>query len=197
MSIIALPQTFSDPVDFWLDPSVNQQSYDSPYGGSDQTVDLMNDRWLAGVTIAARTHEEAAEIEGFKAALRGRVNTVLLGHLVRTEPRGTLRGVPVTDGALAGAPQIVIWGAPGYTLCLGDLFSLGGLLLMVAEDCTADEAGRGVVKLANRIRRPIALDTPVIWDRPSIEFEMVSSSRVQFVPGFAQEVSFEFRERIG
>jgi hypothetical protein len=197
MTIIALPQAFSDPVNFWLDSSVNQQSYDSPYGGSDQTVDLMNDRWFASVSIAIPTHEDAAEVEGFKGALRGRVNTVNLGHLVRTEPRGTLRGNPVTDGALVAASQIVIWGAPDYTLLQGDLFSAGGLLLMVAEDCVADGAGRGVVKLGNRVRKPIALNAPVIWDHPTAEFELISSSKVQFIPGFVSEVSFDFRERIG
>lgn len=196
MSTIALPPGFDDPADFVLEQYVNQRSNAAPLGGSEQVVDLLNDRWVATVTSSPRTSDEAAAYEAFIGSMRGLSNTVDLYHLVRPIPRGTLRGAPVADAAAQGAGQIVVWEAPGFTLLAGDMIGVGGLLLMVATDCVANGAGRADVPLVNRLRKPLANGAAVTWDRPKAPFRLASRSSVRYVPGWAEGVSFDLVEAI-
>ena len=47
-----------------------QRVHASPFGGSEQTVDLLNDRWLLSLTLSARAgFDKGAQIEAFIAAL--------------------------------------------------------------------------------------------------------------------------------
>lgn len=196
MTTIAMPPGFDDPVDFSLEMYVNQRANASPFGGSEQVIDLLNDRWMATVTSAPRTSDEAAAYEAFIGSMRGLSNTVDLFHLVRPIPRGTLRGAPETGGAYQGAGVLAVYGTPGFTLLAGDMIGAGGLLLMVASDCTADGTGLAQVPLVNRLRKELAASTPVIWDRPKAPFRLASRSSVRHVPGWSDGVAFDLIEAI-
>lgn len=61
----------------------------------------------------------------------------------------------------------------GYaTLRADDMIAAGGQLFQVAADCTADDSGRIVVPLVNRVRATIAVDAAVSWSRPTCEMMM-------------------------
>jgi hypothetical protein len=53
---------------------------------------LLNDRWMAYLTIPQAYPTDAAAIEAFVNSFRGQVNTVNLWHFARPAPRGTARG---------------------------------------------------------------------------------------------------------
>ena len=85
----------------------------------------------------------------------------------------------------------------GATLLAGDMISAGGLLLQVASDVTADGSGFfSSVPLVNRVRAAIANATPVVWDRPTAPFRLISTPAVMHVPGYAESVSLDFAEVI-
>lgn len=200
MSLIALPTGFC-PNSFSLRMHTNQLAYASPYGGSEQVIDKGNDRWLLSLSLPNRTFAQAAAIEAFIGALRGMTNTVALYHWVRKVPRGTLRGAPVTyfSPAAAGDSQIIIRTVPnleGITLLAGDMIGIDGLLLQVAQDCVSVADGGILVPLVNKLRRAIAVGVPVTWDRPTAPFRLSSPSSVQYIPGYAPEVSMDFVEAI-
>ncbi len=196
MSTIALPDFLEDPTSFSLQLETNQRVDASPFGGSEQVIDLLNDRWSASTSIPPRTHGDAADVEAWIASMRGKTNVVNMYHLQRPEPRGNMRGTPVTPGCAPRVRVLTVVGDPGFTLRAGDMIGAAGLLLMVERDCKADGSGTCVVPLVNRVRRTIPLGSAVIWDRPTAPFRLISTSPVQYVGGYSPEISFDFVEAI-
>jgi len=197
MSLITLPSWFK-PDGFALRQSTTQRAHSSPFGGSEQVVDLLNDRWIANVSLPLRLHRDAAEVEAFVASMRGMTNTVNLYHFVRKVPRGTMRGTPTTinNPAAQGSASLLIAATVGATLLAGDLIGVSGLLLQVADDCVANGSGNITVPLVNRLRKSIPAGTAVVWDKPTAPFRMMSTPAVQYVPGYAEGVSLDFAEVI-
>lgn len=196
MSLITLPAGFC-PNSFSLRMQTTQRSFAAPFGGSEQVIDLNNDRWLLSLSLPNRTFSQAAAVEAFIAALRGMTNTVALYHWVRKVPRGTMRGAPTAAAASTGANSLTITTTAGATVLAGDMIGVGGLLLQAAADATANGSGVMVLPIVNRLRLAIPAGAAVTWDRPTAPFRLVSPSAVQYIPGYAPEVSFDFVEAIG
>lgn len=197
MSTIPLPAQFK-PRSCLFTPSVNQRVSAAPFGGSEQAVDLLNDRWLCSVELAPSYHGDAAYLEAFIGAMRGQVNTCQLWHFTRPAPRGTVRGtLTLTAAAAQGVDSVTLTGCVPTTgtLLAGDMLGVGGLLLMVASDCTA-VAGVITVPLVNRLRTAQSSGAAVTWSSPTATFRLLATSGVQYVPGMAQPVSFDFGEKI-
>ena len=108
-----------------------QRVHASPFGGSEQTVDLLNDRWMLSLTLTQRAgFDWGAKAEAFIAALRGQTNTVALWHFARPTVRGTLASATCATVA-QGADAVVLTGSsvdPYNGKCLrssaGSIFSL-------------------------------------------------------------------------
>lgn len=177
----------------------NQVVNASPFGGEEQVVDRLNDRWSCSLTLPVRRHAQAAEVEAFLATFRGQVNWISLWHFVRPAPRGTLRGTLLTSGTQAqGASSLVLSGGTAAgTVLKGDVFGAGSQLLMASADATADGSGNITIALANRLRAAIATAQSVTWDKPTAPFRLMSHSGVTFVPGSADEVTLELIEKVG
>ena len=197
MSLITLPTTFK-PRTCTFVQSVTQRVNASPFGGSEQAIDLLNDRWMCNVELPPSTHANAAAMEAFIGAMRGQTNTVQLWHFGRPQPRGTVRGTLLLNASAAqGASTIVVAGCSPSTgtLLAGDMLGVGGLLLMVASDCTA--SGSVItVPITNRLRTSLSSSAAVTWDKPKGTFRLLSTSGVQYAPGIAGGPSFDFGEVI-
>lgn len=196
MSVISLPAGFC-PNSFTMRQQTTQRVFASPFGGSEQVIDMLNDRWLISLSLPARKFADAARVEAFINGMRGMTNTVLLYHWVRKQPRGTLRGTPQTAFALAGDPYFVLGGGTGDSLLAGDMVGLDGLLYQVSTDSFRGGDGQIVVQLVNRLRRTLPPATPVVWDRPTAPFRLSSTSAVSYTPGYATETSLDFIEAVG
>ncbi len=197
MSTITRPTQFI-PRACTLTLSTNQRVSASPFGGSEQAVDMLNDRWMLSCDLPPSSHVSAAWLEAFIASMRGQVNVVALYHFARPQPRGTARGTMLINGAIAqGASSIAIDGiSPSTgTLLAGDMLGVGGQLFMVAADVTAS-GGAATVSIVNRVRTALADNTSVTWDRPTALFRLVSSPSVAFAPGLATPTGFDFAEAI-
>lgn len=197
MSTIAIPSWFH-PESFSLYMKTVQRAHASPFGGSEQVIDLLNDRWLVSLTLPLGSYSQGARSEAFVASFRGMTNTINLYHWARPMPLGTMRGSPTCSAASQGAASIVLaTGVAGVTLLAGDLIGVAGLLLQVANDATANGAGAMTVSLVNRLRTAITGGAAVTWDRPTVPFRMVSSATaVQYQKQFATGVSLDFAEVI-
>lgn len=192
---IALPAGFR-PSAFTLWQHTNQRTFASPFRGSEQTLDMLQDRWMASLSLPPRLFGDAAQIEAFLNAMRGQAQVCYLHHFGRPEPRGTMRGAPTAWGTSQGASVLSITTVPGATLLAGDMIGVSGLLLQVAADAVANGSGRLDASLVNRLRKAIAADSPVTWDRPTAPFRMLTPVGVQFVPGYAEGVSLDFAEAV-
>lgn len=197
MSTITRPTQFI-PRACTLTLSTNQRVSASPFGGSEQAVDMLNDRWMLSCDLPPSSHANAAWLEAFIGSMRGQVNVVALYHFARPQPRGTARGTMLINGAVAqGASSIAIDGiSPSTgTLLAGDMLGAGGQLFMVAADVTAS-GGAATVSIVNRVRTAIADNASVTWDRPTALFRLVSSPSVAFAPGLATPTGFDFAEAV-
>lgn len=177
--------------------SVNDRVNSSPFGGSEQAVDLLNDRWMVELSQDVMDTSVAASVEAWIAAMRGRVNTTQVHHYARPAPRGTARGTMLVNGLVAqGAASIAIDGiSPSTgTLLAGDLLGIGSQLFMVESDVTA-VAGAATVTIANRTRVSIADNAAVTWDKPKVEVRLLSTSGVQFSGATVEPVSLSFGEK--
>jgi len=195
MATIALPSTFR-PETFSMRMATNQVSFSAPFGGSEQVADRLNDRWMATVSIPRRGSDTQASVEAFVNAMRGMTNTCNLWHMQRPVPRGTMRGAPVTGVTAQGASQIVIATAVGETLLAGDMIGIDGMLFMAASDCVSNGLGQMTVPLVNRVRRAYTSGLPVVWNKPTAPFRLMTNASVLYQPGYAEGVSLDFAEAI-
>lgn len=199
MSIVTLPAQFK-PSSCALTQFVSQRVSASPFGGSEQAIDLLNDRWLLSCELPNSLTNSGAWIEAFTGSMRGQVNTVALYHFARPYPTGTMRGtLTLSASAAQGASSLSITGGAGQalkTLLAGDMIGVGGLLLMVATDCTANSSGVITVTITNRLRVAQSSGESVSWSKPTAMFRMLSSNAVSYTPSVASSVSFDFGEKI-
>lgn len=184
------------PDTFALRLSTVQRAHASPFGGSEQVVDLLNDRWMISMTLPKRTRAQAAAIEAFINAMRGMTNTVNLYHFGRKVPRGTMAGSPVAWGTGQGSSTINITTTAGATLLAGDMVGVEGLLLQASANCVADGGGILVMPLVNRLRKAVTASAAITWNQPTAPFRLISTPAVQHVPGYAESVSLDFAEVI-
>ena len=196
MTIIAVPSTFKvDSFSIFL--ATNERSFASPYGGSEQVLDMGNDRWNISVTLPRGPLEIMARNEAFINALRGQTNICYLWNMKQRTPLGTMRGTPTAQGAGIGVQALNINTTPGATLNAGDMIGVSGQLLQVASDAVADGSGVMAVTFVNRLRLAVVGGTAVIWDRPTAPFRKVSKVSFQHYFGYAEGVSIDFVEAIG
>jgi hypothetical protein len=197
MSLITLPSALKVR-SCSLKLAVNQRVSAAPFGGSEQAVDLLNDRWLMTCEITPRLKANGAAIEAFIGAMRGQTNTTSVYHFARPAPLGTVRGTLTLNASAAqGASSIVVTGCSPSTgtLLAGDMLGVSGLLLMVASDCTA-VAGVITVPITNALRKALTIGASVTWDKPSMTARILATSDVGYEPGIAQGVTFDFGEAI-
>lgn len=171
--------------------ATTQRLHTAPTSGSEQAVDLLNDRWMLSLVLSARARfDSGARIEAFIAAMRGQTNTVALWHFVRPTVRGTLASA--TCGAAAqGAASVTLTGTG--TLKAGDMLGIGGLLLQVADDVTL--SGSGAVSIVNRLRTAITGGSAVTLTKPTALFRLATpQAGVQYMPGKSDEVALDFAE---
>lgn len=156
----------------------------------------------------ARDPITAAALEAFFDRLRGQVNIITIGHLKLTVPQGTMRGSvaaqwknnaaanatwknnaavtanwstgePVTRTAVGQLGNTVTIGAPtGRTLLAGDLIGIGGQLVRVMANATADAGGNLAVEFAPRARQAIPIGAAVTWNAPTANFILKPGSQV-------------------
>lgn len=169
----------------------------SPFGGAEQAVDMLNDRWVYHLTLPVAYPEDAAAIEAFLASFRGQVNTVDVWHFARSAPRGTISGSPTVSGAHAqGAATLVIQAAAGETVKAGDLVGVGGLLLMASADATANGSGVLSMPLVNRLRTALSNGAAITLTKPTAAFRMLNHSGIAFAGALTEEVTLTLGEAI-
>lgn len=201
MSTIALPVAFQ-PQSCLLRLQTNQRVNASPFGGSEQAVDMLNDRWLMDIELPESSQAYGAQVEAFIAAMRGQTNVCALYHFARTVPNGTASTVASTwtvSNASQGASSITITASAaqsGKTLLAGDLLSVGAQLLMVSATCTANGSGVMVVTLVNRLRTAISGSPYAVLASPTQLFRLLSAGNVTYERARASGVSLQFGEYI-
>lgn len=180
-----------------LEFMANTRANAAPGGGSEQAIDLLNDRWVMHLVLPMAKHADAAAVEAFLNSFRGMVNTVQAWPFHRPALRGTLAGTITTSGSTAqGASSIVLTGGTnGQTVKAGDFLGAGGQLLQAAADATVAD-GTVTVTLVNRVRATIANGAAVTISQPKIAWRKLSDTGVLYRSGLADEIDLTLGEAI-
>lgn len=180
MTTISLPPWFDvAECEMSLVPEV--RGFQGPFGGPTEVQDLIGDRWRMRVTLPDGDFNWGGRTEALFNRLRGGASWLRMYHFAKPVPRGTARGSMVLSGVVAqGASALTISGvAAGATLRAGDMLGHNSeQLFMVYDDATANGSGVITVSLANRARKAIASSQAIVWDKPSIPFQLLDTSGV-------------------
>ncbi len=156
-------------------------AFESAFGA--QSVGLSYPLWTALLTPARFDLTEYAEWESILLQLDGLQNQLALWHIDRPQPRGTMRGAMVLNGAHSqGAAILNISagvGQAGKTLLTGDHIGFGTgatqQVCKVQASATADVNGDIAVAVKAPLRNDFPTGTAVVWDKPKALFRRRSS----------------------
>jgi hypothetical protein len=158
----------------------NVQLVTSNHNGSTQSIEMPGSRWLAnlhwdGVQDAALY----AEIESFWATVRGQANRVLLYHIRRPVPQGTLQtNGTFSASAAVGAPSLNLNATTGLTLLAGDMVGWNdgtSYQLFMATATATSSAGVMTVQVTPQVRKAITSGQNYTVIRPTAQFVLTSN----------------------
>lgn len=142
----------------------------SPTVGALYVTPTAAPRFVAVLGFNGQTSAAQAQREALFARIAGQTNFVTMWHLLRREPRGTLRGTPTLAASLGqGATQAIITCTSGATLKAGDLIKIGTQTVIVAADAAAVSTSI-TVDFCNPLRAAVSSGTAVEWDKPRIKW---------------------------
>lgn len=195
MANIAWPSSLL-PSEFLLKRYTKVFRSKSMFDHKGQNTDMLNDRWLASVSISSRDKDVAPTFEAFINNLRNGANTVELYHFSRPTISGTMTGTLTGAAAALGSQTLVVSTPTGQTLKAGDMIGVSGLLLQVAFDCVS--VGNLIeIPLTMRLRKAVPIGTTVITSNPTAKFHVPSQTSTSFGPaGRIMGVSFDLLEVI-
>jgi hypothetical protein len=166
--------------------------------------------------------------EAFFDRLKGQAHQISMHHLRLLQPQGTLRdgaAISVVNGSAAAVSVVngssaavtVIGGTPvvaysvaqlantctircfaGKTVLAGDMLGIGGQLVRVMADATADGNGALALEFQPRARAAWTPHQAVTWNKPTANFMLRAGDGVPFswAPGMSSGASFDLIEVI-
>ncbi|HRO60311.1 MAG TPA: hypothetical protein PK177_14290 [Burkholderiaceae bacterium] len=139
----------------------------TPLSGQIDTYGLPGQRWVGTIVIATTRNDiKRGAQEALLNSLRGGARTLQAPYFGRMLPNGTLRGTPTLRGAVAAGASLVPLQNCNGGVRAGDVFGLGGQLLMVDEDASPS-GGNMDVKVSPAVRKPHSAGTAWVWNRPT------------------------------
>ena len=174
----------------------NTQVMSSPLTQGVRTIEIPGARWQAVIGYRGLEESDAAILQAWLMQLRGRVNYASLAPWQRAEPRGTIAGTPLVNGASQTGATLNIDGCTaGTTLKAGDFFSVGGELKMVTADATANGSGEMAVSFEPPLRASPADNAAITTSNPTASFILSADDlRWSVVRGKFTDVSLQFIE---
>jgi hypothetical protein len=140
-----------------------------------------------------------ATLQGYSLSATAPVGATEVDAFLWMHSRASGAGLAVCD--FDAAQLVAGTGGPEYplpaSLLAGDMLGHNGeQLFQVFEDTAATDAGRITVSAVNRARKAIASGQPIVWDRPSLPFQLLDTSGVPtaYTRGRARGQQVEFVE---
>ena len=177
----------------------NVSAFTAPYTKSVQTLDMLGERWAVKLDLTIEGNPVlGAAREAFFDRLRGPINLIALWNIRFPVPQGTLRGSPTLAGAVAQLSNLlsIAGGAAFSTLLAGDMLGVGGQLVRVMSNATADTNGLFTgVEVMPRMRVAVASGASVAWNAPTANF-MIKADGVptSYTPEYADVASLDMLE---
>ncbi|MFC6644135.1 hypothetical protein ACFQBQ_00720 [Granulicella cerasi] len=150
----------------------------NPFTGSTQQVLAWpgGDFWSAQIAMPKLTPQQIPTWQGFLAECRGKLNTFLIGDPSYKHPQGTVKGVPVVNGAQSAMATTLStkgWTPNSYRLLLpGDYLQVGYRLHRVIDVVNSDANGDATISLWPSLREAVTDGQAIILNNPRGLFRM-------------------------
>lgn len=166
MANYSWPSTFV-PLQMSVQRSSQFASRGSMFGFKEQTVSLLNDRWVLALTFGLMDSAKGAQLEAMLHRLRAGVHTTELPVFTQRTPRGTCQASGgLAENFVQGSNRAVLLATTGETLLTGDYVGINGKLFRVREDAVA-VSGEMEVRFVNRASKLHAAGAAVVLDSPT------------------------------
>ncbi len=177
----------------------------SAFTGSEEKQVFEGQWWIAQVAFANLTRDDAEDLLGTLAALRGRQGTCILTDVVNASPRGAAKDVPSSpriDGSDQQGGTVKIKSGPASTvswLRRGDRIQIGPdtrpRYHVVLEDATTDGSGKATLSIWPLLKAPVVDNDPVAYTNPKGLFELDSNQLEYTITSpTIYQISASFRE---
>ncbi|MGE3596636.1 MAG: hypothetical protein AB7N70_13895 [Dehalococcoidia bacterium] len=149
-----------------------------------KTIEHPGALWVATLVYPDNNHADRAQIEAFWNRVSDADETVLLWHIVRPSPGGTLQANTTASASAAeGASTINLNATTGLTLLAGDMFSValtagGTQLVQVVADVTSAAGVMTAVAFVPPLVGAVSNGAAVVVDKPTTPFRIEEA----FVP---------------
>lgn len=135
MALVTWPAYTPNACIYQLKPATRDPR--SPFTGARDAVQLAGSRWIARYDFYNRDGYDWREIQGFLAAMRGRVNTAYIKDFTAASKRGYATGSMTVTGA-ADAQTVTIGniGGPSPSFRRGDKFTANHRMYQILAEVT-------------------------------------------------------------
>ena len=158
--------------------STPKSAFGAFFTGQVQSVGHLADRLRCTISLPPCDAVAGQAREAFFLGLASTGDWVRLQHLHRSEPLGTLRGLPtVAANALAGARTLLVQTTAAVTLVGGDMLGTGNQLLMTGYDgALANGVGVISMPLVLPLALPVTAGAVVTWQAPVGTFQLAADA---------------------
>ena len=169
MAEITYPAGLILPASLQWGLSANSQAFTSPLSQASQTLELPGARWTAILNYPPLIEAEAALMQAFVIALKGRANRVRMWNMARQTPRGTATGAPIVSGAAQLGNTLTTSGWTPATTVLkgGDFVGIGGELKMITTDIASNGSGLATLTFAPPLRASPNDASAIVTTKPT------------------------------
>lgn len=136
--------------------------------GRIRTYGLPGARWTALINFEPEVETmQRPAIEALVVSLQGGANRLVMQHLGRPVPNGTMRGTPTLQNSIAaGAVSANLTGVNG-TLKKGDLIGFVNQVVMITAD-TSPSSGNMTVAFSPPVRAAYNAGQAIVWNKPTM-----------------------------
>lgn len=175
---------------------------ESPFSFEEQNFFWGGQKWeIDFVMPPLKGRQLAADWISFGLKCKGTYNHFLIGDPTGKQPRGSVAGSPVIDGAGQKGNTLEVTGFTPNSqgvLLKGDYFQLGAginaRLFMITENINSDSSGNAVLEFVPFIQIPFSDGAAIITNNPVGLFRMMENSWTWGVrPGQWYSVGFRAR----
>ena len=166
-------ESWASPIRFYCGVESKVMIRTSTQNGTVQTRQLPGLRFRFRLEFSdnAESQEIQPKLEALLASIEGQAHRIIMPHLHKRRPRGTISGNPTCQGALARTRSIVINAGSGQTLLPRDMIGVtttnGPQVLMVTNAVTVGSSI--TVYFVGPLRADVEAGTPLVINSPTIK----------------------------
>ena len=180
MAALTFPTAiYAQAAEFYLEG--RSQVFRSPLSGSEQVAQLAGARWVASLTFSRwkSTEDEINELEAFLHRMQGASTLFNLWNHRRTNPRGTVSGTGLINGAGQSGTTLITdnWALSQPVLFkAGDMFAVNNELKQAVVDVASDGGGNASLTFVPPLRASPANNAVITVTQATGEFRLASDS---------------------